>query len=150
MIICHKHMLLQRAVERGYEIDDVMPCVVAQDGDQWTIDTEHPAYPKTFKHTTELPTAKTSAPSGGPGTELSKLLKRFGVEPTPTCPCREVALRMDVWGPDECSRPERMNAVLAAMRDEAKARGLLFLDAAGKLLIRRAIANARRTAASTT
>jgi hypothetical protein len=24
----------------------VMPCVVAQDGDQWTIDADHPAYPR--------------------------------------------------------------------------------------------------------
>jgi hypothetical protein len=26
-----------------------MPCVVAQDGDQWTIDTDHQAYPRETK-----------------------------------------------------------------------------------------------------
>ena len=82
----------------------------------------------------------------GPGTELSKLLKRFGIEPTPTCQCRAKAAEMDAWGPDECARPERVEEVLAVMREEAKARGLPFLDAAGRLLIRRAIANARRAA----
>jgi len=80
----------------------------------------------------------------GPGTELSKLLKRFGIEPTPTCQCRAKAAQMDAWGPDECARPERIDEVVAVMREEAKSRGLPFLDAAGRLLVRRAIANARR------
>ena len=85
---------------------------------------------------------------GGPGTELSRLLKRFGIEPTPTCACRAKAAEMDRWGPDECSRPERIDEVVAVMREEAKARNLPFLDAAGRLLVRRAIANARRAAAA--
>jgi hypothetical protein len=51
---------------------------------------------------------------------------------------------MDAWGPDECARPERIDEVVAVMREEAKSRGLPFLDAAGRLLVRRAIANARR------
>lgn len=84
------------------------------------------------------------AQARGPGTELSRLLKRFGIEPTPTCSCRAKAAEMDAWGCDECSRPERIDEVVAVMRAEAKARGLPFLDAAGRLLVRRAIANARR------
>ena len=82
----------------------------------------------------------------GPGTELSKLLKRFGIEPTPTCACRAKAAEMDAWGPDECSKPERIDEVVAVMRAEAEARGLPFLDVAGRLLVRRAISNARRNA----
>ena len=89
-----------------------------------------------------------TAAAGGPGAELSKLLKRFGIEPTPTCTCRAKAAQMDAWGPDECSKPERIEEVVAVMREEAKARGLPFLDAVGRLLVRRAIANARRAAAS--
>ena len=53
---------------------------------------------------------------------------------------------MDAWGPDECSRPERIDEVVAVMREEANARGLPFLDVAGRLLVKRAIANARRNA----
>ena len=83
----------------------------------------------------------------GPGTELSKLLKRFGIEPTPTCKCRTKSAQMDAWGPDECEKPERVEEVLAVMRDEAKARGLPFVDVAGRLLIHRAIRNARQAAA---
>lgn len=80
----------------------------------------------------------------GPGTELSRLLKRFGIEPTPTCQCRAKAAQMDAWGPDECERPERIDEVVAVMRAEAAARGLPFVDAVGRMLVRRAIANARR------
>jgi hypothetical protein len=82
--------------------------------------------------------------AGGPGTELSRLLKRFGIAPTPTCSCRAKAAEMDRWGCDEAAKPERIDEVVAVMRAEAVARGLPFLDVAGKLLVRRAIANARR------
>lgn len=83
-------------------------------------------------------------PPHGPGTELSKLLKRFGIEPTPTCACRAKASEMDAWGCDEASRPERVEEVVAVMREEAKARGLPFIDAVGRMLVRRAIHNARK------
>jgi hypothetical protein len=53
---------------------------------------------------------------------------------------------MDLWGCDECSKPERINEVVAVMREEAHARGLPFVDLAGRLLVRRAIQNARRNA----
>lgn len=138
MITTKKENLESRCRERGYALDEVMPCVVAKDGDQWTIDVDHPSYPRAPK------AGHKPTPQSGPGTELSKLLKRFGIEPTPTCQCRAKAAQMDAWGPDECERPERIEEVLAVMREEAKARGLPFLDAAGRMLIRRAIANARR------
>lgn len=83
----------------------------------------------------------------GPGTELSKLLKRFGIEPTPTCQCRAKAAEMDAWGCDECSKPERIEEVVRVMRDEAKARGLPFVDIAARLLVTRAIHNARKAEA---
>jgi len=88
----------------------------------------------------------TAPPAHGPGTELSKLLKRIGINPTPTCQCRAKAQQMDQWGCDECERPERIDEVVAVMREEAQARGLPFIDIAGRLLVRRAIRNARRNA----
>jgi hypothetical protein len=143
MTTCHRSHLEARCVERGYTLDEVMPCVVAQVGDQWTIDTEHPAYPRHPKPGYEQPLPP---PASGPGTELSELLKRFGIEPTPTCQCRAKAAEMDAWGPDECEKPERIEEVVAVMRAEAEARGLPFLDVAGRMLVRRAIKNARRKA----
>jgi hypothetical protein len=141
MITCHRSNLEARCTERGYTLDEVLPCVVSQDGDDWTIDVDHPAYPRVSR----LP-EPVAPPTHGPGTELSKLLKRLGIEPTPTCSCRAKAAQMDAWGPDECSRPERVEEVVAVMRAEAEARGLPFLDVAGRLLVKRAISNARRNA----
>jgi len=139
VITCHRSNLESRCTERGYTLDEAMPCVVTQDGDDWTINVDHPAYPRVSR----LPEPP-ALPTHGPGTELSKLLKRIGIEPTPTCSCRAKAAQMDSWGPDECSRPERIDEVVAVMRSEAEARGLPFVDLAGRLLVRRAIANATR------
>jgi len=145
MIKCHRSHLEDRCSERGYTLDEVMPCVVSQDGDEWTIDVEHPAYPRVPRAGYEPPQPEPvePMPAHGPGTELSKLLKRLGIEPTPTCACRAKAAEMDAWGPDECERPERIAEVVAVMRAEAEARGLPFLDVAGRLLVKRAIRNAR-------
>jgi hypothetical protein len=141
MIACHRPHLAARCRERGYTLDEVRACIVSQDGDTITVDIDHPAYPAKPKPGF-LPTPP--VPSSGPGTELSKLLKRFGIEPTPTCKCRAKAAQMNAWGCDECAKPERIDEVVAVMREEAKARSLPFLDAAGRVLVRRAISNARR------
>ena len=141
MITCNRSHLEARCTERGYSLDEVMPCVVSQDGDQWTIDVDHPAFPRVSRLPEPAP-----IPTSGPGTELSKLLKRFRISPTPTCACRAKAAEMNSWGCDEASKPERIAEVVAVMRAEAEARGLPFLDLAGRLLVRRAIQNARRNA----
>ena len=146
MIACHRLHLEARCSERGYSLDEVMPCVDAQNGDDWTIDVDHPAYPREPRPGFEPPPVPV-APTQGPGTELSKLLKRFGINPTPTCACRAKAAEMDAWGCDEARRPERIEEVVGVMREEAKARGLPFLDVAARLLVRRAIANARKAEA---
>ena len=147
MIVCHVAFLEARCAERGYTLDEVMPCVVSQDGDDWTIDVDHPAFPRHPKPGFEPPPPAPVAPTHGPGTELSKLLKKIGIEPTPTCACRAKAAEMDAWGCDEASRAERIEEVVGVMRAEAEARGLPFLDLAGRMLVRRAIANARKAEA---
>lgn len=45
MITCHRSHLEARCRERGYTLAEVMPCVISQDGDLWTIDETHAAYP---------------------------------------------------------------------------------------------------------
>ena len=141
MITCHRSNLEARCSERGYTLEEVMACVVSQDGDRWTVDTESEFYPRVSRLPEPAP-----IPTGGPGTELSRLLKRIGIEPTPPCQCRAKQQQMDAWGCDECSKPERIDEVVAVMRAEAEARGLPFLDFAGRLLVKRAIQNARRNA----
>jgi len=141
MTVCHRTFLEARCNQRGYTLNEVMPCVVAQDGDEWTIDVDHPAYPRVSRLPEPAP-----LPTHGPGTELSLLLKRIGISPPPPCQCRAKQQEMDLWGCDECERPERIAEVVAVMRTEAEARGLPFLDVAGRVLVKRAIRNARRNA----
>jgi hypothetical protein len=59
MITTHRKHLEQRCQQRGYNLADVMPCVVSQDGDQWTIDVEHPAYPHKQPGTPDKPPSTT-------------------------------------------------------------------------------------------
>ena len=84
----------------------------------------------------------------GPGAHLSLLLGRLGFSEKPGCKCKSFAAQMDRWGADGCAT--RVSEILNVLRDEAARRGLPFLDVAGRLLIGRAIANARRSLATTT
>ena len=49
---------------------------------------------------------------------------------------------MNLWGCDECER--RLDQIIAWLREEAHRRGLPFVDAAGRMLVKKAIANARK------
>jgi hypothetical protein len=123
-----------------------MPCVVSQDGDNWTVDVNHAAYPRAPR----ISDQQLAEPIGkGPGTELKKLLAGwpFRITSTPNCSCNRVAREMDQWGPDECEKPERMAEILAAMRENAEKRKLPWIETLARLLIRRAISNARKASA---
>jgi hypothetical protein len=85
-------------------------------------------------------------PAAGPGTELKKLLALVGIQATTTCSCNKRAKVMDDKGPEWCAANE--DTILGWLREEATKRKLPFVDLAGRLLIRRAIRNARRAAAS--
>lgn len=80
----------------------------------------------------------------GAGTALSKALKAFGIVPTANCPCNYYAALMDAKGPDWCE--ENIDTIVGWLRDEAAKRGLPFVDAAGRILIRQAIKKARQPA----
>jgi len=112
----------------------VLPCVVSQNGDEWTIDADHPAYPKISR-----------LPVGGPGTELKKLLASVGITSTPDCACNARAAEMDRNGSDWCAENE--STIVGWLREQAEARGLPFIEVAARLLIRRAIRNARKASA---
>lgn len=89
---------------------------------------------------------RATLPQGGAGTELKKMLAAVGIESTPNCACNRRAAEMDARGPDWCE--ENIDTIVGWLREEATKRNLPFLDAAGRLLVRRAIANARRAAAA--
>jgi hypothetical protein len=149
VIACHRYELNARCRERGYTLDEVMPCVVAQQGDEWTIDVDHPAYPRHPKPGFVPPQPEPVPPSHGPGTELKALLAGwpFYIVSTPDCKCNQRARYMDDKGCDWCESPEGMAEIMGFLREAAEERGLPFIDMAARLLVRRAIANARKAEA---
>lgn len=57
MIVAHRRQLEAICRQRGYDLGAAMACVVSQDGDQWTIDETHPAYPRRkHQHSAPAPT----------------------------------------------------------------------------------------------
>lgn len=81
-----------------------------------------------------------------PGTILSKMIKSVGIQMTDTCSCKRHALEMNDKGNDWCE--ENIDTIVGWLRDEAKRRGLPFIDAIGKLLVSRAIKKSRKLLAN--
>jgi hypothetical protein len=77
---------------------------------------------------------------------LKRLLKTIGIQAAPTCACNKRARLMDE---NEAREPgwceANLEAIVGWLREEAAKRKLVFFDAAGRWLVRRAIANARRS-----
>jgi len=84
----------------------------------------------------------TSGPGPGPGTELKRLLERIGITAKPTCSCNARARTMDANGCDWCEA--NLDEIVGWLREEATKRKLPFVDMAGRVLVRRAIRNARK------
>lgn len=78
----------------------------------------------------------------GPGTVLSKMLSKIGINSTPNCSCRRRAMEMNTRGPDWCA--ENIDMVVGWLREESEKRKLPFVDFAGRLLIQRAIKVSRK------
>lgn len=146
MITCHRNHLISRCRERGYTLDEVRACIVGEDGDQITVDIDHPAYPREAKPGFVPPQPQPAAPTHGPGTELKKLLKKIGITATPTCSCNARARRMDE---EEAREPgwceAHLDEIVGWLREEAEKRGLPFVDMAGRLLVRRAVRLAKKS-----
>jgi hypothetical protein len=145
MIVCDLLSLEQRCHERGYTLAEVAACYTRISGDDNTIrvDETHDEYPRTPKHG--------YSPKNGPGSLLKKTLAGwpFFLSSSNDCSCDSRARHMDVKEyhyPGWCE--ENIDTVVGWLREEATKRGLPFLDAAGRLLVRRAIRNARRAAAT--
>lgn len=142
---------------------DVPPglfCVWAEDGETWKCERCGAVVPKSvspekpfagcrvgMKNAGVTPVDLVQAtpreiPNDGPGTQLKKLLSTIGITATANCACNQRAAQMNLWGADECEA--HLDEIVGWLREEATKRNLPFIDAAGRLLVRRAIANARR------
>lgn len=127
-------------------MEEVMPCVVSKDGDIWTIDETHWSYPKAPR-----PNSSASIPDdvGGPGTELKALLSWLGFTSSPTCSCNARARTMDEnehREPGWCEA--NIDEIVGWLGEEAGKRGLPFVRAGAKIVVRRAIANWKRKSAA--
>lgn len=78
------------------------------------------------------------------GTELKKLLARAGIHSQPACECHARQLQMDKLGIEWCE--QNVDTIVEWLKQEASSRGLPFFVTAGRMLVRRAIANARKEA----
>jgi hypothetical protein len=137
VISCRLMHLEARCRERGYTLEEVRACIVSEDGDQITVDETHQAYPLTARA------------ARGPGTELKKLLAGwpFGLIASGDCKCTQHARYMDEKGCDWVEA--NVEECVGYLRESAADRGLPFLDAAARILIKRAIHNARKNSALT-
>ena len=134
-ITTHKKHLIFRCAERGYSIEEVMPCVIAQDGDNWTVDTSHPSYPS-------APKSQKIEISGGAGTELKRLLKLIGITASPTCSCNARAKTMDENGTQWCE--DNKDIIAGWLEEEANKRNLPFSSYLATILINCAIKKAKK------
>lgn len=78
----------------------------------------------------------------GAGTELKKILKKFGIEATSNCSCNSKAKLMDDQGVEWCEN--NIEIIVGWLKEEANKRGLPFIDIAGRILVKKAIKNARK------
>lgn len=84
------------------------------------------------------------SPSSGPGTELKKLLKMIGITATPNCQCNQRAKVMDERGCDWCR--DNIETICDWLKEESEKRGMLFVRSAARMVVKRAISNARAVA----
>jgi len=88
-------------------------------------------------------TSNRAAPvSGGPGTELKKLLKRIGITAKPNCSCNARARQMDAAGVAWCRANVAM--IVDWLAEEAARRKLPFSRLAASTLVRLAIRRAEK------
>ena len=101
----------------------------------------HPVKDNTMKPEGHVVESPRTVSHGGPGTELKKLLGRFGIR-AGDCRCNRRALLMDQEGPDWCEA--NIELIVDWLAEAAAARKLPFARLAGRILVRTAVRAARQ------
>lgn len=83
-------------------------------------------------------------PGDGPGTQLKKLLSKIGIKASPNCSCNKRAALMDTNGIEWCEN--NIDTIVGWLKEEANKRKLPFIDIAGRILVKKAISNAKKNA----
>lgn len=142
-------ILINIAKARGYSEEEIQGCILSREDKICTVDVDHEAYPMYPKQNSpEHNIAKTQERvqlernAGGVGTELKKLLSKLGIVATPNCSCNARAKLMDNNGIEWCENNQDL--IIDWLREEARKRGMPFIDLAGKTILKRAIYNAKK------
>jgi len=78
----------------------------------------------------------------GVGTELKKLISWFPIPKQGNCrSCRSLEVKMNRWGPEACEA--KISYILRKLRIAAARRSIPFSESLTKVLVRKAIRNAR-------
>lgn len=77
-----------------------------------------------------------------PGQELKKLLKKIGITASPNCSCNQRAKFMDMQGVEWCE--DNIDTIVEWLKEEAEKRKLPFIQFAAKILVKKAIYNAKK------
>lgn len=148
----HKSNLQSRCNTRGYTLEEVMGCVVSQDGDEWIIDSDHPQYPhpkknqqnthSNIKTISEEITRRSADIGVGVGTELKKILAAFGIKSNNNCSCNEKAKLLNENGIEWAK--QNVEEISSWLEEEAGKRKLPYFKYVGKKLIKLAIHRAEK------
>ena len=132
IVICKVNQLKERCAERGYDFKDVVACIKKRDDKgRVHVDTDHPSYPRKTKR------------SPGAGTELTNILKRFGISAKEGgCSCKHKSKLIDKKGLKWAEL--NVETIVGYMRENAKKMKMPFVALPARMLVRQAIRNARR------
>ncbi len=81
-------------------------------------------------------------PTNGAGMELKNLIAKFGLKPGFNCKCGQHIREMDQKGVEWCE--QNISTITEWLREEAQRAHLPFTATGARLLIRKAISNARK------
>jgi hypothetical protein len=91
MIDTNRHIFELLCKRRGCALEDAMPCVVSKSGNNWTVDENHPAFPKHRGH--------------GLGDRVAAVLSAVGITPERVskalgrpCGCKKRQARLNELG----------------------------------------------------
>jgi hypothetical protein len=76
LIECDLKQLQERCDQRGFTLDEVLPCVVGRDGDRVVVDTSHPSYPRLPRPGFEAQAVVTVAPIDLARTDAPSFLEK--------------------------------------------------------------------------
>jgi hypothetical protein len=85
--------------------------------------------------------AKLEYPMEGTGAELTKLLSWFKFMDSDQCLCKQRAILMNSWGCAKCA--QEIPIILEWLRASAEQLGIIYFDIAARIIVQKAIANAR-------